>query len=269
MKQAAEQTGKGILKLREGQRHFQLTRYQPSEDLQFFIKRFWIVAWDLRGQPPYRQVVLSHPNVNLVFERGRTGVYGVSRGASVQWLEGAGQVFGVKFQPGGFYPFWNKPLVLLTDRVVSFRDMFGMDNAPLESRLLASGGEEERVRAAEQFFRARMPGPDEQLTCARELVDLIARESGITKVEELAERSGIGKRTLQRLFSRYVGVSPKWVIQRYRLQEAAERIDAGAAPDWPTLAHQLGYYDQAHFIKSFRALIGQSPEEYARQAALR
>jgi AraC-like DNA-binding protein len=53
------------------------------------------------------------------------------------------------------------------------------------------------------------------------------------------------------------------VIQRERLHEALARIEAGPV-DWTGLALDLGYFDHAHFIHDFRALIGVSPAAYAR-----
>ena len=38
---------------------------------------------------------------------------------------------------------------------------------------------------------------------------------------------------------------------------------ADGEQDWPRLALELGYFDQAHFIKAFKAAIGRSPAEYA------
>ena len=70
-------------------------------------------------------------------------------------------------------------------------------------------------------------------------------------------------RQLQRLFKEYVGVSPKWVIQRYRLFDAAERIAAGTIVKGADLALELGYADQAHFIRDFKT-VGRSPADYAR-----
>ena len=67
---------------------------------------------------------------------------------------------------------------------------------------------------------------------------------------------GIGKRHLQRLFNRYVGVSPKWVIQRYRLHEVLEQIKRDETVDWAELAQDLGYFDQATSSKtSGRSLV--------------
>jgi AraC-like DNA-binding protein len=76
----------------------------------------------------------------------------------------------------------------------------------------------------------------------------------------------MNKRTLQRLFAKYVGVSPKWVIQRYRLHEAAEQLAAGSSIGQAALAADLGYSDQAHFVRDFKSVVGMTPLAYARQA---
>jgi AraC-like DNA-binding protein len=56
----------------------------------------------------------------------------------------------------------------------------------------------------------------------------------------------------------------KWVINRYRLHEALERLHMGASVNWTDLALELGYFDQSHFIRDFRSLVGYSPVQYAR-----
>ena len=86
--------------------------------------------------------------------------------------------------------------------------------------------------------------------------------TGITTLDELCAHAGYSKRTLQRLFREYVGVTPKWVLRRVRLHEAAERMADGGG-DWAAMALDLGYFDQAHFIKAFKSAIGRSPAEYA------
>jgi len=90
----------------------------------------------------------------------------------------------------------------------------------------------------------------------------ILADPDLRRVDQLCSLAGYSKRTLQRLFREYVGVSPKWVLQRIRLHEAADRM-ADGEQDWPRLALELGYFDQAHFIKAFKASIGRSPAEYA------
>lgn len=222
------------------------------------------MRWDVRGRDPYTQHTLPHPSVHLVAERGRSEVRGVTTGRFTRVLRGEGRVFGIKFRPAGFRPFLGSSVSALTDRVVAVAEVFGPDGDALVYRLVALEEESLIIEVAEAFVRDRSPAPDSSVLVINGIVNQIMRDRGITKVDDVVDRSGIGKRRLQRLFAEYVGVSPKWVIQRYRLHEAAERLGSDGDVDLATLALELGYFDQAHFAKDFRAIVGSPPNEYAR-----
>nr|WP_246326382.1 helix-turn-helix domain-containing protein [Actinomycetospora corticicola] len=87
----------------------------------------------------------------------------------------------------------------------------------------------------------------------------------VRRLDQLAARAGIGGRSLQRSFARCAGVSPTWVIRRYRLLEAAEAVRDGARVSWTEVAGALGYADQAHLVRDFRTALGRTPEAYARE----
>lgn len=254
----------GILNPKAGEKRFRLSRYLPSHDLAFFVEHYWIVRWDLRGREPYLQETLPHPCVHLVIERGRSGVVGVMTGKFSYLLADEGRVFGVKFRPGAFHPFLKSRVSSLTNGAVGLRDAFGVEGGALEDAILSVDDEGEMVELAEDFICERLPERDENVAAVNRIVDSIVADREITKVDDLASRVDMSKRSLQRLFSNYVGVSPKWVIRRYRLHEAADRLAGGEAFDWPNMALDLGYFDQAHFIKDFKAIVGVSPAEYAR-----
>ncbi len=259
---------RGILNLKAGEKKFDLTRLLPSEDLAPFVAHYWIVTWDLRGQEPYVSEVLSHPSVHLAIERGRTEIYGVVKQKFIRKIEGQGRTFGVKFHPGAFYPFVNFPVSRLTDKRVSLESALGLDTQALESAVLAHEDERASMAEVERFLRTRLPARDETVDRVRSIVERIIADPELVKVDALVEEFGLGKRALQRLFSQYVGVGPKWVIQRFRLHEAAEqlaKLGPGETPRLADLAASLGYFDQAHFIKDFKALVGQSPADYLRR----
>lgn len=255
---------RGVLNHNEGAQHFRLSRYLPSPEVARFVEHYWIVRWDLRGKDPFRQDVLSHPSVHLVFERNNTKIWGVVTGKFTRVLKDKGQVLGVKFHPGAFYPFLQQPVASFKDDALPFNAVFDDDLEQLEGRLLCSERDESMVELVEAFMRQYLPEHDPKTVEAGRMVECIMNEKTILKVDDLAERFNYSKRTLQRLFRQYVGVSPKWVIQRYRLHEAAERMAAGEAGNWLQLALDLGYFDQSHFIRDFKAIVGVSPAEYAR-----
>ncbi len=255
---------RGVLNLKAGEEKLQLALHPPAPDLDPFVAHYWIVKWDLRGQEPYRQENLPHPCVHLVTDGVGSRIFGVVTGKFSYLLEDRGRVFGVKFKPGAFYPFVKAPVSRLTDTSIGLREVFGVESQALEEAIRAREDDGGMIALAEGFLRARLPERDENVRRIGRIVDRISADRAITKVDDVASRLDLNKRTLQRLFSQYVGVSPKWVIKRYRLHEAVDQLAGGAVVDWPKLALDLGYCDQAHFIKDFKALVGTSPAEYAK-----
>jgi AraC-like DNA-binding protein len=259
--QPATASTRGILNPAAARSRFQLTRHRAAPDVAFFVERHWIVRWDLRGREPHLQETLPHPCVNLVIEPGRSRVYGVETRRSGQLLEGRGIAVGTKFRPGGFRPFAGFDIADLTDTSISLREAFG--DGTLEAAVLARDDPAEQIALVEAFLRERRPERDENVATIARMTRLMLDDPAVTRVEHLTTAFGMSARTLQRLFRRYVGVGPKWVLQRYRLHEATERIADGEGGDWAAFALDLGYFDQAHFIKDFKALVGCSPAEYA------
>ena len=102
-------------------------------------------------------------------------------------------------------------------------------------------------------------------TCLAALVAMMLADRSLTRVDRVTRLSGVPARTLQRLFRHYVGAPPKWVLARYRLHDAAERL--GNEPGVPVaaVAADAGYFDQAHFCRDFKALLGVTPAQYAAQ----
>jgi AraC-like DNA-binding protein len=184
-------------------------------------------------------------------------------------IEGTGAVFGIKFRPGGFYPFAGFPVAGIMDTSLPIETILPIDAAAVEKRLLDCDDDNEMIDIAQGIFRERLPEPDENVELVNRIVAAIIEDRSILRVEDLAGRTGMSKRSLQRLFNRYVGASPKWVIARYRLFEAAEILAGGNSVDLGKVAVNLGYFDQAHFIKDFKRIVGSPPARYARGSTRR
>jgi AraC-like DNA-binding protein len=122
------------------------------------------------------------------------------------------------------------------------------------------------VASASRLLCASLPPPDPEVDRIAAILRTVESTPGLTQVEALALGAGMSVRSLQLLFSEYVGVSPKWVIRRFRLHEAADRLANGEALDLAALALSLGYFDQSHFSSDFRKLVGQSPARYREQS---
>jgi AraC-like DNA-binding protein len=241
-------------------------RLDPAPDLAAMLERHWIVRWDLRGREPYLSETLPYPSCHLVIEAGRSAVYGVGTERFTRLLEGRGEAFGTKFQPGAFAPLSRIPMVELAGRTVAPADALGPAAASLEERVLAADGDRERAGVMEDFLRSLLPDPDPRVELVQRIAESMLASPEGTRVDEIAAEHAMSQRTLQALFRRYVGVTPKWVLKRYRLHSAAERIAEGET-DLARLALDLGYFDQSHFIRDFKGLVGRAPAAYAEECA--
>src|ERR1700733_7250257 len=117
--------GAGVLRDGTAVTRSTLCRPRPPADLAPFLDYFWVIRWDLRGQPPHEQAILPRPNVTLAFEATGAGVFGVDRSIFTRRLTGEGRALGVRFRPGGFRPFYGRSIGALNDRVVPARQGFG------------------------------------------------------------------------------------------------------------------------------------------------
>ena len=248
---------RGILSARAAEG---LARYWPSEDLAPFIEHYWIVRWNFAE--PQTAETLPHPSVHMVLEKERSEIVGVMRGRFSRKLEGAGRVIGTKFRPGAFRAFVDRPVASFTDRRWALRDVFGVD--AFAAGALLHDEDAAAIEVIEKFLRSRRPVSTDSMELAGRITARIAEDRELQRVDQLVDEFAIPARRLQRLFREHVGVTPKWVIQRYRLIEAAERLASGLPRDFATLALALGYADQAHFIRDFKKLVGRPPAGYAR-----
>lgn len=257
----------GILNPQAGLATWDLLRTAPCAALEPFVARYWVVHWDRTEQSQYTQQVLPHPCMHLAIEPERASVHGVGSARFVAELRGAGRVIGVKFKPAGFAAFAEPPMQRFTDRVVPIGEVFGSAGAELAEAVRAEPEVARALALVEAFLCAREPVLDEAAARADQLVQCAQSDRAIMTAEDLACAFGMSVRSLHRLFTRYVGVGPKWVIRRARVHEAAERVQRQAKVDWAALAQELGYHDQAHLIRDFKAQIGLTPAAYAAHCA--
>jgi len=244
-----------------------VTRFEPPADLAPFVEHFWIVRWDLRAHGPRTQEVLPHPSIHWVNEYPRSEIQGIVRGRFTRVLRGRGQVHSVKFRPGGFSAFVDTPMHRFTGKRSSAVRVLGPVLRGVAARV-RDCSDAEAVDLLTDVLRRLEPTPDPAARRAGEIVLTIAADHEIISVAQVCARSDISRLNLQRLFRRKIGVSPKWVIQRYRLHEVVERIHAlppGESPPWAALAVDLGFTDQAHFARTFRAFVGVSPGHYVKR----
>ena len=271
-----ERDSRGILDPWLLRQRIRLTRYPPGPALEPLVDRLWAVGWDLPPGTVHRQQVLTHPGANFSVGHpsARPGdrqpgpvearLNGVDRGLTTRVLVGQGWAVAALARPGGLGAFIDGSAADFTGRVAPLGAAIGTDEAALVAGISAESDEAARVALlADTLERAVDPeraGPAAEVA---EVARLAETSREVRLLSDLCAAAGLGQRTLQRMFLQYAGVSPTWVIRRYRLLEAAEAVREGAPVSWAEVAASLGYADQAHLTRDFRAATGQTPAAYA------
>ncbi|MGI8576174.1 MAG: DUF6597 domain-containing transcriptional factor [Egibacteraceae bacterium] len=254
---------RGILAPDVGLKRFNLERCEPSGVVGRLVDRYWVVRWELPAGEGFDQHVWPHPVTNVVFENGAATAGGVTTRLFTRRLEGRGRAVGVMFRPGGFRPLVARRMRTLTDRTIAFDDLIGPRATALARAVENAADDQVAVGLIDALLTELVPSARHPAETTVRLAETAATDRRIVRVEQLAQLARVSARTLQRRFADHVGISPKAVIRRYRLFDAAEAARHDEI-DWAGLAVTLGYADQAHLIRDFRTAIGMTPASYAR-----
>ncbi|MDB4929414.1 MAG: AraC family transcriptional regulator [Myxococcaceae bacterium] len=242
-------------------------RVLPGPSLAPYVHHLWSVRWSVRS--PFVAEALAHPAAQITLvgtARGsRVDVAGVQRGRVTGVLEGDGWRLGITFRPAMFQALLGASMAGLTDRVVPLGGLLASraKTAAWRRAVAATRDADERFAVTEAFLAPLLPPPPPAAVRLRDLVERMARDRSMLRVADVCAAGGLDERALQRAFRTYVGASPKWVIQRYRLHEAAAQLKSPHPPELAALAASLGYADQAHFNRDFKRMVGATPRAFA------
>jgi AraC-like DNA-binding protein len=247
-----------------------IVRYLPDSRVAGHVRRFWIPVWSLPAGEATVQRVLQYPVCLLVVSSDYARMVGPTTGLGRTELRGEGWAVGVMLQPATGSMLYDGPVGDLTDTFVELDRLSTLDGAGLardvHDAMAADPLDEEGQRAAVLLLEdalARLPAPDEEGRLLNRIVEEVEGDPELRRVGQLCERFHLTERSLQRLTARRLGLSPKWLIQRRRLHEAAGLLrERASAYDLAAAAADLGDADQAHFTRDFRTVVGVTPGQF-------
>jgi AraC-like DNA-binding protein len=258
---------------------FEHQRLLPSPRTAPFVEHHWTVAWQMPPGATQEAHTLSHPSVHVSLAvGGRVSVTGPTRGRFTWVLAGSGRVVATKFLPGAFRGLLvRKRMRDLVDAVVDLDAVVDADVAAVVAGAFAAvdavgDGVDAVVDGVDAAWAAVLPAapPADQGLLMR-IVARARDDRSLTRVEQLVDDSGLHIRELQRFCADALGLSPRWLIRRYRLHDALAALDAivdvgEGGQRLADLAQRLGYADQSHFSRDFKTVVGMSPSSYLRRA---
>ena len=266
-------TRAGVLRPDQLAARVRLDRADCAPEVAAWVENHWSLQWDLPEGASYLSSTLPHPACNLSVERGAgradvgdepVVVTGVPTRRFDVTIRGRGWVHGVKFRPGGLAALTGVHAGDLRNRTVPASEVLPERTVAALRTLTPDVPLDDCLEVVDGALAALEAAPDADYDALLDVVGTMLADRSMVRVAQVEAVSGLGTRSLQRLFARYVGVSPKWVLARYRMHDVVTALDEGYDGSLADLAARHGWFDQAHFTREFTTLVGVPPGEYRR-----
>jgi AraC-like DNA-binding protein len=242
--------------------------HAPGERLRPFVECYWTMSSPARASlAPVR--VLPDGCMDIIFDLSAAEgvVIGTMTRAIVTDPTPGASIFGVRFRPGAAPAFLDAPARGAADESIPLDALWGSFARELAERVASARSTAARLALLDLELLGRLEDAASLATPGRHAVALVVSAQGEIRIDDLADRVGLGERKLERVFHELVGVSPKVFARIVRFRALVDALRTDRAPRWAELAARLGYYDQAHLIREVRAFSGLTPGELARERA--
>ena len=171
-------------------------------------------------------------------------------------------LMGVKFRPGGAYPFLGDSADRLHNLHIALEDLWGQSAIELQAHLMEAKTYEARFHCLEQALLRRLSDTIRPHPAVAHAVSTFVAQQGISSVATVTRETGLSPRRFIEVFRREVGLPPKTFCRILRFQRALKLMGAKPSFGLTGLALDCGYYDQAHLIRDFKDLGGITPTAY-------
>lgn len=243
-------------------------RYLPADRLKPFVKAFMLIeseqgmvnkllpstsivmAFRYKGNVRYTEGVNEGPMPTAVITGLRNSMRLVDYTPETATLL-------VIFNEGGAAALFKESLHELFGSSATLDELMPRQAvSEVEERLAEAKTNQQRLTIVEQFLLSRLQETSTDLLVQR-AIQQIQLSSGTVRINELLANLPISQDPFEKRFRRVVGTSPKQFSKIVRLRSVINQYSSEQS--LTNMAHQAGYFDQAHFIKDFRSFTGQAP----------
>lgn len=177
-------------------------------------------------------------------------------------LPGSG-MFGIVFHPFGLRRFIDFPMALAYDSVLNFSDIFPQHKYICPIIIEAENNIQRRDIFEAFLLKIRIPHPSKNYLLSQYAINTIAANIDCPQEIPPLHQLELSGRQIERMFRDYVGISPRFFTKLLRVKHAASLLESSYK--LTDIAYECGYFDQPHFIKTFKSITGYTPGEYRKQ----
>lgn len=249
----------------------------PSPLLSPYVRSYWYVRRVAPLFTYHEEYMHPRGGFGIVFNFGDDLAYDARVINEPLFLDGANtlsrklgfrgriDMMGVQFHEGGAFPLLGVPLHELLNETNLLGLLGKAELMDLHGRLYEARTTPARVALLETWLMCRLSSGQKRHRLIPTSLEMLRQEAGNLRLSEFFEKLLLSQRQVERLYQREVGMSPKQYLRLLRITNARSALKQRREETTARLAVELGFYDQAHFIREFRAVVGMTPSAYIKR----
>lgn len=170
------------------------------------------------------------------------------------------EVMSVRFKPGAFKYVFGGRLNDFANERVHVSDLWSRQGLKLHRKLLEKETHQEKIEIIADFIESKINL--NKRSAVDEAVKQIINQNGIIDISQLEQNSHLSPAQFRKRFREEVGLPPKKYAKIIRIKSILDDIEKNDNVPLTDLVYCYEYFDQSHFIKDFKSIIGTSPSKY-------
>jgi len=255
--------------------HLGFRKLLPCKPLVDYIECYWFV--NARTAFGYNEFLHPDGGMGVVFNYGdplsfngsvnigESFLNGAYTRSTCLGLTGAINAIGVRFKPAGAHAFFLMPLNELKNGNILCADMGARGISSLFEKLAMASNDISKKKVIDETMLAMFDADRCASDVVKQSIAITAKYKGICPVTKIAEHLGVNQRKLERMFNRQLGLSPSEFSKSVRMEHARTYLKQRDT-SYSDIVYNLGFYDQAHFVRQFKSVVGITPSKYRSRA---
>lgn len=243
--------------------HLGFNRYLPHDYLCPWIQCYWVAQQYHLPSGGFTETLYPDGGTSLIFNFTDNAFpdidFKATQTASKILFQQHVDCIGIRFNPGGAFKLFgvNMNELINSSHQTNF---FDEHIALLQRQLSELNTTTSRLVLIENWLQAKAQQQDLEAGYFEHFINHFLQADG--KFDAIIEQQPLSRRQLERKFQQEIGLSPAHLKQLHRVKKARALIAKNPAIQLTQVAQDCGFYDQAHFIRHFQKITGQTPGQY-------
>lgn len=166
------------------------------------------------------------------------------------------------FKPFAMGPVFKLSAQELKNEAVELNRWNAQKAMALTIQLAYAPSTAEKMKAIQQFIVSQVTANQRECMIIRYATDKILENPEVDVLAQMLHELNLTERTFQRIFKKYVGITPSEYRRICQFQLAFYQLKSGQFDKLTDVAYANGYFDQSHYIRSFKEFTATTPNDY-------